>query len=62
MTWFLADSRFIDTYETLHPGAAGFTWSNRNFFAQNHRPVLPDQRIDYILTNHSFAGEPSRAM
>ena len=55
MTWFIAQSRFIDTYGTLYPDAAGFTWSNRNLFAQNHRPVLPDRRIDYILANHAFA-------
>jgi endonuclease/exonuclease/phosphatase family metal-dependent hydrolase len=55
MTWFLAHSRLIDTYGTLHPGATGFTWSNRNLFAQNHRPILAERRIDYILTNRSFA-------
>lgn len=55
MTWFVAHSRFIDTYGTLHPDAAGFTWSNRNFFAESHRPALPDRRIDYILAEHSFA-------
>jgi exonuclease III len=45
----------IDTYETLHPGAAGFTWNSRNLFAQYHRPVLPDRRIDYILADARLA-------
>ena len=55
MTWFLGQSGLIDTYETLHPGAAGFTWNSRNLFAQNHRPVLPDRRIDYILADARLA-------
>jgi endonuclease/exonuclease/phosphatase family metal-dependent hydrolase len=55
MSWFLAHSGFMDTYKTLHPGAAGFTWSDRNLFAQNHRPVLPNRRIDYLLAGTGFA-------
>lgn len=55
MTWFLGRSALIDTYGTLHPGTAGFTWNSRNLFAQNHRPVLPDRRIDYILADARLA-------
>jgi endonuclease/exonuclease/phosphatase family metal-dependent hydrolase len=55
MAWFLAQSRLIDTYGTLHPRATGFTWSNSNPFAQHHRPVLPDRRIDYIFASPSLA-------
>jgi len=55
MTWFLTHSGFIDAYGTLHPGAAEFTWSKRNLFAQNHRPILPDRRIDYLLAEPALA-------
>jgi endonuclease/exonuclease/phosphatase family metal-dependent hydrolase len=51
MTWLISQSGLIDTYAILHTGAAGFTWSNTNFFAQNHRPVLPERRIDYVLAD-----------
>ena len=54
MTWFVSRSGLIDTYASLHPGAAGFTWSNKNFFAQNHRPILPERRIDYLLADPGF--------
>jgi endonuclease/exonuclease/phosphatase family metal-dependent hydrolase len=54
MTWFIGHSSFIDTYVNLHPGAAGFTWSNKNLFAQNHRPVLPERRIDYLFADPGF--------
>jgi endonuclease/exonuclease/phosphatase family metal-dependent hydrolase len=54
MTWLISHSGFIDTYRVLHPDAAGFTWSNRNLFAQKHRPVLPERRIDYVLADSGF--------
>jgi len=60
MSWFIGASGLIDTYGTLHSGATGFTWSSRNLFAQNHRPVLPDRRIDYILTDAGFAKDLKR--
>jgi|SoiMethySBSTD1v2_1073268.scaffolds.fasta_scaffold43494_6 endonuclease/exonuclease/phosphatase family metal-dependent hydrolase len=54
MTWLISHSGFADTYAVLHPGEAGFTWSNTNLFAQNHRPVLPERRIDYVLADPGF--------
>ncbi len=55
MTSLISHSGLIDTYAVLHPGAAGFTWSNTNLFAENHRPVLPERRIDYVLADPGFA-------
>ncbi|HEX7231245.1 MAG TPA: endonuclease/exonuclease/phosphatase family protein [Candidatus Binatia bacterium] len=51
MTWLISHSGFVDTYAILHPGEVGFTWSNKNFFAQNQRPLLPERRIDYVLAD-----------
>jgi exonuclease III len=52
--WLISHAGFIDTYAILHSGAAGFTWSNTNLFAENHRPVLPERRIDYVLADPRF--------
>jgi len=41
------DGRFVDAYDFLYPGRAGFTWDNRNLYTAKHG--LPDRRLDYVF-------------
>lgn len=52
ITWLVHNSGLTDLFAFLCPGDPGFSWDNRNDFAGNHNPPVPNRRIDYI-----FAGE-----
>ncbi len=49
ITWLVNNSGLTDLFAFLRPGNPGFSWDNRNDFARNHNPPVPNRRIDYIF-------------
>lgn len=49
VTWFRTQGRFTDIFARLNPGAEGFTWDNRNYYAGHCEHKMPDRRIDQVL-------------
>lgn len=47
--WLRTQSKLVDGFARFHPGDPGFTWSNENVFASEHKPPLPSRRIDHVF-------------